>query len=212
MVGQVEPVEVVNIVLRCEIPNEIYLPHITGHRPITQVGAPKSYCFYSHYSTPFIQFNKHAPPTKMGSRPFLSPLVCFVFVWSWQQLSIRSIRSARRVLLRERSALPNKASRMTEEPESSFAQNIWEPLAPLPEHITELYEDSAEGKTKDEKKIICWLLLKHQGVFSQTKNYLGQTNLVEHTIDTGDAKPIKQPPHYLLIAFGDGIVNSWPSP
>ena len=42
-----------------------------------------------------------------------------------------NIPAARRVLLRERSALPNKVSRVTVGPESSLAQNIQEPLAPL---------------------------------------------------------------------------------
>ena len=38
------------------------------------------------------------------------------------------------------------------------------------------------------------LLQKHEKVFSKDKNDLGHTHLVEHTVDTGDAKPIKQPP------------------
>ena len=99
------------------------------------------------------------------------------------------------MLLRERSTLPNKASRMTEGLESSFSQKIQGPLAPLPEHHTKLYEGSARGKTKDQKRIIHWLLLKHQGVFSQNKNDLGQINLVEHTVDTDYAKPIKSHPN-----------------
>ena len=105
--------------------------------------------------------------------------------------------------MREKSTLPNKASQLTEGPESSFAQKIQEPLAPLPEHLAELYKGSAEGKPGDEKRIIHWLLLKYQGVFSQNENDLGWTNLVEHTIDTGDAKPIKQPSHHLPMAFVD---------
>ena len=89
MVGQVEPVEGVNTVLRCKNPNER-----------------------------------------------------------------NNISAARRLLLRERSALLNKASRVTEGPESSFVQNIQEPLAPLLENLTELYQDSAEGKTEDKEMVI----------------------------------------------------------
>ena len=55
------------------------------------------------------------------------------------------------MLLAEWSALPNKVSRVTEGLDSSFAQNIQEPLAPLIENLTELYECSAEGRTEDEK-------------------------------------------------------------
>ena len=76
-------------------------------------------------------------------------------------------------------------------------------MAPLPKHLTKLYKGSAEGKTEDEKRVIHLLLLKHQGVFSLNENDLGRRNLAEHTIDTGDAKPIKQPLHYLLMAFAD---------
>ena len=99
MLGQVEPVEMVSIILRCENPNE-----------------------KDNFS------------------------------------------AARRMLLRERSALPNKASRVTMGPESSFAQNIQEPLAPLLEHLVKMYKGSAEGKSKNEKRVIHWLLLKCQEV------------------------------------------------
>ena len=62
------------------------------------------------------------------------------------------------------------ASWVTEGLESSFAQKIQGPLPQLPEHLARLYEGSAEGKAKDEKRVIHWLLLKHQGVFSQNEN------------------------------------------
>ena len=55
-----------------------------------------------------------------------------------------------------------------------------------------------------------WLLLKHQYEFSKNENDLDHTHLVWHTIDTFDAKAIKQPPHYLLMAFAEGIVRLWP--
>ena len=102
--------------------------------------------------------------------------------------------TARKMLLGEWYALLNKTSRVTEGPESLFGSKYSGVLAPFLEHLTELYEGSAEGKTKDEKRVVHWLLLKHQGVFSQNKNDLGITNLVEHTIDASDTKPIKQPP------------------
>ena len=38
------------------------------------------------------------------------------------------------------------------------------------------------------------LLQKHENVFSKDEYDLGHTHLVEQTIDTGNAKPIKQPP------------------
>ena len=100
-------------------------------------------------------------------------------------------------------ALPYWASLPTEGQESSYAQKIQRPLALLPEHLTGLHESSAEGKTKDKKRVICWLLLKHKGVFSYNENDLGQTNLVEYTIYTGEARPIRQQPLHLPMTFVD---------
>ena len=45
------------------------------------------------------------------------------------------------------------------------------------------------------------LLQKHEKVFSKDEYDLGHTHLVEHTIDTGDTKPIKQPPRQVQIAL-----------
>ena len=45
------------------------------------------------------------------------------------------------------------------------------------------------------------LLLKHENVFFKDDYDLVHTNLVEHTIDTGNAKPIMQPPRQVPIAF-----------
>ena len=109
----------------------------------------------------------------------------------------------RKVLLRDGPAPLHRASLVTERKESLHSQKIQGPLTPLSKHLTRLYEGSGEGKSKDKKRVIHWLLCKCQGVFSQNENDLGQTNLVEHTIDTSEARPIKQPPHHLSIAFVD---------
>ena len=107
----------------------------------------------------------------------------------------------RRVLLNEKSTLPNKASRVMKGQEKLFAQYIQKPLVPPPEHLKEFYEWSAKGKTVQQQKVIHWLLLKHQSVFSKNENELGHTHLVEHAIDMGDAKPIKQLPNQLPMAY-----------
>ena len=68
------------------------------------------------------------------------------------------------------------------------------------------------------------LLQKHDEVFSKDKYDLGHTHLVEHTIDTGDAKPINQPPRQVPIALAgeerealgklqaQGVIHSLTSP
>ena len=112
----------------------------------------------------------------------------------YKNLNEKSNLSAPRwVLLQEKSVLPSKCSRVTKGQENSFAQNIQEPMAPLLEHLTELYKCNAEDNAKYEK-VIYWLLLKHQNVFPKNENGLDHTHLVQQTIDTGNAKHIKQPP------------------
>ena len=71
---------------------------------------------------------------------------------------------------------------------------IQAPTVPLPDHLKGLYEESIKGKSKVQQVQVHSLLQKHEEVFSKDKYDLGHTHLVEHTIDTGDAKPIKQPP------------------
>ena len=76
-----------------------------------------------------------------------------------------------------------------------------EPRAPVPEHLRELYEKSAKGKSEEQIRKIHNLFLDHQNVFAKDEFDIGQTNLVEHTIDTGDSRPVKQPPHRMPLAF-----------
>ena len=73
----------------------------------------------------------------------------------------------------------------------------------IPTHLKKLYDDSIQGKTEKEKQSIANLLIKYQDVFSKTEFDLGRTHLGEHVIDTGDAKPIKQRPRRVPIAFAD---------
>ena len=78
---------------------------------------------------------------------------------------------------------------------------IQAPTVPLPDHLKGLYEESIKGKSKVQQVQVHSLLQKHEEVFSKDKYDLGHTHLVEHTIDTGDAKPIKQPPRRVPIAL-----------
>ena len=102
--------------------------------------------------------------------------------------------ATRRVLLGEKSMLPGKAHRVTKGQKRSFAQYVQEPLAHSQHTLKDLYEHSVKGRNEYQKKVIHWLLLKHQNVFSKNENDLGCTHLVEHTIKTGNARPIKQQP------------------
>ena len=47
------------------------------------------------------------------------------------------------------------------------------------------------------------MLIKYHDVFSKNEFDLRRTHLGEHVIDTGDAKPVKQRPRRVPIAFAD---------
>ncbi len=64
-----------------------------------------------------------------------------------------------------------------------------------------LFDNCSLGKDNDEKQDIQNLLHDFQDVFSKGDDDLGCTHLFEHHIDTGSNKPIKQPPHRVLIAL-----------
>ena len=75
------------------------------------------------------------------------------------------------------------------------------PVEPVPEHLRELYEKSAKGKSEEQKRKIHNVFLDHQNVFAKDEFDIGRTNLVEHTIDTGNSRPVKQPPRRMPLAF-----------
>ena len=72
---------------------------------------------------------------------------------------------------------------------------------PIPEHLLNLYKKSSTGLVADEKRKLINLLIKYQDSFSRSEWDLGLTNLTEHAINTGDARPIKQAPRRVPIAF-----------
>ena len=60
------------------------------------------------------------------------------------------------------------------------------------EHLVPLVE-AVSTQVGDADKARLWALLqKYKSVFSRSEYDLGQTNLVEHEIHTGDARPVKQ--------------------
>lgn len=67
----------------------------------------------------------------------------------------------------------------------------------LPACLRQLLERSAQELSDEQQKQAEELLLEFTDVFSVDENDLGQTGLVKHKIQTGDAKPIRQPPRRL---------------
>lgn len=73
----------------------------------------------------------------------------------------------------------------------------------VPSHLYNMYENIAPGYSQIEKQSIADLLVSHSSTFSKDDTDLGRTNLIEFSIDTGDAKPIKQPPRRVPLAFAN---------
>ena len=71
----------------------------------------------------------------------------------------------------------------------------------IPPYLRELYDKSICGKFVEEKAVIESLLVQYQDIFSKDETDLGRTHLIEHEIDTGNARPIKQPPRRVPMAL-----------
>ena len=78
------------------------------------------------------------------------------------------------------------------------------PFDGWPDDLKALYEQSCGGmQSQCEKNRLAALLAKHKHTFATSSSDLGRTSLVQHTIDTGDAQPIKQRPRRPPRAFID---------
>ena len=69
----------------------------------------------------------------------------------------------------------------------------------FPDHLLDLLERSSTHLNENEKQSLSKLLYKYQGVFSKNSEDIGRTNIVQHSIDTKDAHPIRQPPRRLPL-------------
>ena len=107
--------------------------------------------------------------------------------------------AARRVTLRETGGLKGEIHMSRCQAKfhgKSIARKttIQAPTVPFPGHLRGLYEESIKGKSKVQYAPVHSLFQKYENVFSKDEYDLDHTHLVEHTIDSGNAKPIKQPP------------------
>ena len=63
----------------------------------------------------------------------------------------------------------------------------------FPEHLRDLLEQCTTELNSDERDFVIEMLIQYQDVFSKGEFDLGRTKLVKHSIDTRDARPIRQP-------------------
>ena len=69
-----------------------------------------------------------------------------------------------------------------------------EPRQDLPEHLHDLFDRSKQNLEPQYHKQLQDCLTDFADVFSTSSTDIGRTDVVKHTINTGDAKPIKQRP------------------
>ena len=69
-----------------------------------------------------------------------------------------------------------------------------------PEHVRPLLKGISTEITPLQREELAAMLTEYQDVFSKGPDDMGCTDLVKHQIDTGDARPIRQPPRRLPIA------------
>ena len=62
----------------------------------------------------------------------------------------------------------------------------------VPEHLQVLWESSQEGLEEAEKEQLKVLLVEYQDLFMKPGEILPGTDMIYHTIETGDAQPIRQ--------------------
>ena len=70
-----------------------------------------------------------------------------------------------------------------------------------PDGLQQLYDRSCEDLSPQEQGSLRELLARHENAFAKSAEDLGRTSVVQHTIDTGDARPIRQPPRRPPKAF-----------
>ena len=63
-----------------------------------------------------------------------------------------------------------------------------------PQPLQELYANSTGRLHKKQQSQLRAVLGRHTDLFAKSPDDLGRTNVVQHAIDTGDARPIKQNP------------------
>ncbi|MBV2113416.1 MAG: hypothetical protein KUF82_20885, partial [Candidatus Thiodiazotropha sp. (ex Ctena orbiculata)] len=97
-----------------------------------------------------------------------------------------------------------------QEAESVFSgqselRNENRPPQELPEHLRVITDNASDRLTMKEKQKLSDLLSQYQEIFMAPDGLLGQTDLVEHEIETENHRPIKIPPRRIPIFKRDQV-------
>ena len=106
----------------------------------------------------------------------------------WRIRAGRAIGSYERVDLTDHSVIPD-AAQFSHDALSSLCQP----------HLQELLDRSCVGLSVEQGTCVSDLIESFADVFSSGDHDLGQTGLAEHTINTGNSRPVKVPPRRIPI-------------
>ncbi|CAC5386872.1 unnamed protein product [Mytilus coruscus] len=70
----------------------------------------------------------------------------------------------------------------------------------LPDYLHEVFESSEVNLDKDQSEKFKDLLMEYSNIFSKSSEDIGLTDLVEHTINTGNHPPVRQRPRRIPLA------------
>ncbi|VDI00395.1 Hypothetical predicted protein [Mytilus galloprovincialis] len=69
----------------------------------------------------------------------------------------------------------------------------------LPEHLKCLIDNASPELTSEQRQQLEKCIFEYQDIFSSPDGKLGRTGIVKHSIDTGDAKPVRVPPRRIPL-------------
>lgn len=103
-----------------------------------------------------------------------------------------------RVLIHESTTIPPNTEVVNIETETHqistcSAKNDSGP-SDLPPHLEKLFENSCQELDHKQQQKLKELLCNYANIFSKSPTDIGRTNLVKHKIETGNHKPVRQPP------------------
>ena len=105
--------------------------------------------------------------------------------------SIGTLQEAKKIV-------PLRATSVLDETDST--RNGRNRVRVVPSHLQPLLDEAEQDLTATQYLQLQDLLMNYQEIFLGPEGELGHTSLSEHTIDTGDARPIKQPPRRVPLA------------
>lgn len=73
----------------------------------------------------------------------------------------------------------------------------------LPEHPRQLFTSASETLTEEQRDLLVALLSKHKAVFAAMDDDLATFSALEHSIDTGMSKLVRQPVRRTPLGFSN---------